>query len=714
MLEAQRLRHQKIDEDPPHCAYGKCGKVIPKPRRYTHNVKYCSKTHADKASSARSEARKALKSAQDIDLVAGELYPDHKIRRGPLLEEIRHTLDERDYVDWLEQSLSDVAVARQIDSGPSAMAVGMARRAAHNDRIIAAANRAYTPADRHLRMLGPTDTDMAELLAKDPEKFDAMLDRMVEAFVEWRDEFFRVTVDGNYITRDFHRTWIKLTLRTIYTGGRQMILSPPRHGKTELLVHFCVWLIIRDPMIRILWVGPNDDVAQNSLGQVRNLLETHTDLIAAYLGPHQTFHPTKRGAGNMWQSARFTVKTRPQPRKQPTMWCTGVKGRIQSLDADFIVVDDPADPDDSATEAGRTNIERWFRVKLLSRKMHNTGLVMISSRNHPSDLYSNYIDSKNWAVQVDRAHDQGVCGKDLFDDHSGLADPDECVLFPEMNPIDYLRLQAEDVGQDLFDMMYLNQPRPEGTMIFDPDKIRANCLDRSRVLGTGGLPSPYRLVAGLDPAARGVQAAFLWAVRMPSFAPDFDPSDPRTRRAIPETYYMVDMETQAAGGMEGAVSIITEWYERYGCRLWVIEDTSFQKVFFDDPRIKKIEAHLDLDLRGHDTGASKHDKDFGVSATARHYHDGKVILPYGDHEAQRKVNALITQLTNFTGERPKKPGKTDILMASWFPFAEVIQKWRRADRRSRVRQTTTPSYPNYVSSETTLPWQPTQYPNMGN
>ena len=40
-----------------------------------------------------------------------------------------------------------------------------------------------------------------------------------------------------------------------------MILSPPRHGKTELLIHFAVWRICKNPNIRIMWVGGNEDIA---------------------------------------------------------------------------------------------------------------------------------------------------------------------------------------------------------------------------------------------------------------------------------------------------------------------------------------------------------------------------------------------------------------------------------------------------------------------
>lgn len=710
-LEAARLRRQGIDENPPRCALEDCRKVIPKPRRYQSNVKFCSGSCANKQKQRQLRLRKAVRRAEDQLPSDDELYSEQKVRRGHLLDKIRATLDEKELDDWVNQRISDAEMGKRMSATPQA--VGMARRAEWNDRIIGASSAAFTPSRKHLEMLGPPDAEMRRILHDDPTRFDSLLDVLVQAFVDWRDEFFDVTSEGKYLTKPVHRRWIRATLKTIYTGGRQLILSPPRHGKTDLLIHFCVWLILRDPMIRILWIGPNDDVAQNSLGQVRNLLEGEEELRKAYLGEFGTWAPQKRGAGNLWQSTKFTVQTRPIPRKQPTMWCAGVKGKILSLDADFIIVDDPADPDDSTTDGGRDGILRWFRVKLLSRKMNFTGLVMISSRVHVSDLYSNYVESDQWDVLVDRAHDQGLCGKDLFDEHP---DPVSCVLFPEINPLPYLREQFNDVGAELFDMMYLNQPRPDGTLIFDPDKIRANCLDPSRGIGLAGVPHPYRLVAGLDPAARGVQAAFLWAVRLPSFLPNYDPNDPRfAYDKLGEGYYMIDTQTQQAGGIEGAVKVMEDWYVTYGCDLWVVEDVSYQKVFWDDPRVKKLKGEGLIHMQGHDTGKNKHDADFGIAKTAELYHSGKVSLPYATPDAQRKTNQLITQLTNFTGAKPKRAGEADILMASWFPHNTVIKKWRKDERHHSVRHTSPASYPGYVSSElTTLPWGHTSYPNMGN
>lgn len=701
------LHIQKVDDNPPVCAF--CGKVIPKPRRYKPNVKYCTSAEGD-----RYRRRKYTEQAQLRELQKGGnpdrvLYPKEKIRQGDAYERIALNLTPTEWDDWVDRKITDNEVSGLAGVNATPAAVGMARRAAWNNRILKAQRKRHRPSQNFMAMLGPSDAVMLKLLEDDPVAFEKKLDDLVEAFVTWRTHFFTVGRGRGYITKPVHKRWIRATLKTIYTGGRQLILSPPRHGKTELLIHFCVWAICRNPDIRILWIGPNSDIAENCLGQVRDLLETHDALKAAYLAPGQTWHPARRGQG-LWQRTKFTVDNRTQPLKQPTMWCTGTLGKILSIDADFIIVDDPADPDTSYTPSGRAKIENWFKVKLITRKMMHTGLTMISSRVHPEDLYSLFVDSPSWEVVVDRAHDQAICGLGLYEDHTALARPQACVLFPEINPLGYLREQHDVVGEALFEMMYLNQPRPDGSLIFDPDVIRAECFDFSRGLGVSDLGTDYKLVAGLDPAARGIQAAFLWAVVLPDPEKVTDP-----RYQVEERYYMIDLEAQQAGGIEGAIRVMRDWHEKYDCELWVIEDNSYQKVFFDDPRVKALAQELDLEIRPTHTGANKHDPDFGVAAMAPVFHEGKVVLPYSatDPEARRKVDSYVKELVNFTGDtnsaRTRK-SKSDILMASWFPFAKVIKKWKREIRQHTVRTTTPISYPAMGSSESPdMPWVGTEY-----
>ena len=97
------------------------------------------------------------------------------------------------------------------------------------------------------------------------------------------------------------------------------------------------------------------------------------------------------------------------------------------------------------------------------------------------------------------------------------------------------------------------------------------------------------------------------------------------------------------------------------------------------------------------------------------YHEGKVDLPYADRESRRKVDQLLRQMVGFTTDKKTttRNGPSDILMASWFPFASVIRRWRSENRHSQVRIAETSSFPDYVKTSVEVPWGTTNYLNSG-
>ena len=76
--------------------------------------------------------------------------------------------------------------------------------------------------------------------------------KALEKFEDFRNRYFQTETGDVYETADFHKKWIASILKAIDEGGEQMILSPPRHGKTDLLTHFAVWQICKNPNVRIM------------------------------------------------------------------------------------------------------------------------------------------------------------------------------------------------------------------------------------------------------------------------------------------------------------------------------------------------------------------------------------------------------------------------------------------------------------------------------
>ncbi|GAG49670.1 unnamed protein product, partial [marine sediment metagenome] len=221
-----------------------------------------------------------------------------------------------------------------------------------------------------------------------------------------------------------------------------------------------------------------------------------------------------------------------------------------------------------------------------------------------------------WDMIVDSAHDED-CALDPDD----LEIHYDCMLFPEVRSYRWLmekKLEMETLGlQHAYPMRYLNRPIPPEGQVFDMIQIRDNALDKERGLGLDGLPIG-RLAGGLDPSARGIQAAFLW-------------------HYTPAKLSMVDLSTEQSGGQEGAINIIYQWFHEYDLQLWFYETNSQQIDWYDN--IKKHIAtkqcticeysHPEIVLKDHNTGGNKKDPELGISSMAPRYHDGRISLPFG-------------------------------------------------------------------------------------
>jgi len=517
------------------------------------------------------------------------------------------------------------------------------------------------------RNLMPVDTEDPETLA--PKWFqrrlyetepltDTELDILVDAFIGFRDLCFRTDRGAKFITKPFHARWIRQLLITISEGSRAVILSPPRHGKTELLVHFCVWLIIMNPNIRIMWIGGNSDIAKLSLGAVKEHLQFNHVLRRNFLPEGQDWVPM-RNTGKNWASDTFTVGNRTITGiRSTTMTALGRRGKVLSRDADLIIGDDIEDQMSTQLPREREQTRMWGITQLSSRKEPHTGVVWIGSRQHEDDLYHHLLGIDTYTRIVEEAHDQ-MCElpEDAGDDvHT------DCVLFPEKNPYSWLmekRNEAEVMGQPhLFQMVYLNRVIGTGVTVFTRPIVAA-CHNPDRSMRD--YPRDYSLIAGLDPAHTGYQAAFLWAVK---FNESGEPH-----------LVMVDIDNSPGGGAGKALNQIRNWYDEYKCHEWVIEENLLHGGVRKDPLIMDYCALKGIALHRHRTGREKMDNKYGVTSMVNMMIAGQIELPTGDPDSQHKVRVYTRQLLDFGAKANTAYGlkhvTSDLVMASWFPIPRI-------------------------------------------
>jgi len=505
-------------------------------------------------------------------------------------------------------------------------------------------------------------------------------------FKNFRDRYFLTEQGIPFQTANFHDNWIKSINKALLNGGQQMILSPPRHGKTELLIHFVVWLICRNANIRILWVGGNEDIAKNAVSSVIDTLENNEKLKEDFCGPGGSFKPATR-AGKSWSQNGFTVSTRTVSGiKSPTMVGIGRGGKILSRDCDIIIADDIEDHSSTMQPASRANTKNWWTTTLGSRKEEHTAMVIIGSRQHPDDLYSALLDNEAWETIVEEAHDS-MCTIPEINEEEHI----DCMLWSDKRTFKWLMNRKRDSmttgGLKNFEMVYLNKAFSNAARLFNPEQIE-KCYEPNMSLGT--IPSGSYLVAGLDPAATGYQAGFLWAVETHS-------------GEIKMT--MVDLDNHLGGGLDEAFELIRRWWEMYGCFHWVIEENGFQKAIRQDKTIKQYCNVQGIKLEGHETHKNKWDERFGVTSLAPMFNEQMISLPFADGEAQTKTTLYTKQLIYFASKGSGGKGyKSDIVMASWFPMKVIrtLTKLTYADMGIDY----TPSFEGYNSVEwNEIPWR---------
>ena len=611
------------------CYAGGCHRPLPKGR-----TKYCSDRCYNRITMQKKRAKKkGIEWTQEDDtLVIPSQKKNLQARRGKV------------YTDIVESGL-----AEEILKGKNTVS-DVAKILKTSVAAVSMAYNAYIE-------------DKENELAQDNWAIPQVAEKSLQDFRNFRDRYFQTEKGEPYETPEFHIKWINSILEAIEHGEQQMILSPPRHGKTDLLIHFCVWMICTNPNIRILWVGGNEEIAKNAIGSVLDQLESNELLIEEICGPGPKFKPNTR-TGKSWSQNGFTVGTRTVTGiKSPTMVGIGRGGKILSRDCDLIIADDIEDHTSTMQPASRENTRSWWTTTLSSRKEEHTAMVVIGSRQHYDDLYSHLLENQSWKTIVEEAHDT-ACTLPDWNEEEHL----DCMLWTGKRTYKWLmdRKRAAETtgGRAIYEMVYLNVAMPDGLALFDRVEIE-ECRDQKRDIGH--IPQGTRLIAGLDPASTGYQAAFLWA---------YD--------AVSNKLHMVDMNNNLGGGIPQALEIIKDWYGQYNLSHWVIEENGFQKAIRQDKSIRDFASRHGIFLEGHETYKNKFDPMYGVTAMRPMFQEQNISLPYLSFEAQEKVNLYTSQLVYFSSAKNKSKSvgtKTDIVMASWFPMRAIrrMQKERFAE-----------------------------------
>jgi predicted phage terminase large subunit-like protein len=236
--------------------------------------------------------------------------------------------------------------------------------------------------------------------------------------------------------------WCNLIERAESEPVRAMCSVPIRHGKTEATVHGIVWLLLKHPNWRIIFMTHSAEAAIKWGKRIRQLAEPTT------IGPTKGWDQiaewrNSEGGGVVVMSAD--------------------QSKI-GYDVDALVVDDPLDElhcnDPMVREAVDQAISMYTARCIKGGK--RGPVLLVASRFHPDDPIGRRLTRT--AVQWEYVHHAAITVDEDGDEHA---------FAPEVWPLDELNktraeLRERDPSEVVWYAQFQNDPKPIGSSLFGP------------------------------------------------------------------------------------------------------------------------------------------------------------------------------------------------------------------------------------------------------
>lgn len=230
---------------------------------------------------------------------------------------------------------------------------------------------------------------------------------------------------------------------------RLVVSTPPRHAKTETLLHFIAQTLSKDPACQVAYIGYGTQFAQNKSRKTRDI--------------------AKRSGLNFSrdQNAKANWRTGVA---DGGLWATGIGGEVTGEGFHIIVVDDPV-KDRATAESPTYRDHHWdqFNDNIFTRLEPNGSCIVNMARWHPDDLAGRLVD-QGWEY---------LCLPAL--------DEYDRPLWPERYSKEHLEGIREQLGDYGWSSLYQGQPRSRGGAVF-----------RDVHYYDGEVPKGARCVIGVD------------------------------------------------------------------------------------------------------------------------------------------------------------------------------------------------------------------------
>lgn len=257
---------------------------------------------------------------------------------------------------------------------------------------------------------------------------------------------------------------------------RACVSVPPRHGKTETILHGIAWFLLRHPDKTIVYVTYADDLAESKSRKARDLAKLAGVPIrkdATKVSEWRTIH----GGG---------------------LIAAGRKGQITGKGADIFIFDDPIkDREEAESPTIRDSVWDMFTSTAMTRVEPGGSVIVNGTRWHPDDLIGRLMGRQE--VRYEYINLPAL-------DENGNA------LWPDRWPREAMEERRREVGEYDWASLFMGQPRPRGGRVFDeparyvfPDVEGARILIGCDPAATSKNTSDYSVIAVLCAKGWGIE-----------------------------------------------------------------------------------------------------------------------------------------------------------------------------------------------------------------
>ena len=547
-----------------------------------------------------------------------------------------------------------------------------------------------------------------------------------DRFPEWRAKFFRVPETGQpFQTPKFqhaifwvmHAATFKVPLpdwvielldeldpihpfpediNEILSGDKKYLMSfillmAPRHGKTELAVHFVLHTYAMDQNKRIMFGNGTQQKSEGFIDNaIMSMMEGDDALSEEFVDMYGPF----KGDDRSWSRKGFVLEGRTFSNKAMSMQPFGISGNIRSFDSDLILADDLQSLQRAESENTTEGDYRWYTTELMLRREYNTALINLGSHvaSDTGDLFS-HLESSIERMNVGRqrvilkkipAHDYAKCSPD---------DPDhlKCVLWKDFEERGYEFLEAQRANMNddaMFEAVYNQVPQQRKMMHFPKMNMRSNYVHVKMDRATNLTPAPKddpdvtlgvlddkrswfehpeccgvpTLVAlGFDPAASEAKGSSFSALSVRAGCP-------KCNRRYAIDYWK---DRQSPEMHPDTIGVYTRAYPQIA--IVNIEINAYQRSLSRDPRMQELEAAGTFIIKEWNTDERKHDPRMGIPVLGRAIKSGLYSIPYRTVADQEMAETIIKEMIRW----PQKPN--DFVMADWLAelaLSEMIEDSR--------------------------------------